>query len=180
MSISTRTGDSGTTSLMYGRRVVKHDAHVEALGSVDELSAALGLVRAAPGAGAFRQPVLTIQHDLILLMGELAVVKDDLLIHESQVRISSAHTGALDARIRELESAAKPMTGWAIPGENPLAAAFDLSRTVCRRAERRVSALQEAGGVLNADILVYLNRLGDLLWLMARAAERNDGAPVTT
>jgi cob(I)alamin adenosyltransferase len=165
---------------MYGRRVVKHDAHVEALGSVDELSAALGLVRASPNAGAFRQPVFTIQHDLILLMGELAVVKEDLPVHEGSARITPAHTGAIDAWIRSLESTAKPMTGWAIPGENPLAAAFDLARTVCRRAERRVSALQESGGVLNAEILVYLNRLGDLLWLMARAAERNDGTSLTS
>lgn len=171
MSIATRTGDGGTTGLMYNRRVVKHHPRVEAYGGVDELNAALGLARSTATAelGAC---LLEIQHDLVTLMGELATAVEDLprYVQDGFTRVTSALTQRLDRLVAELEARGVAPRGWAMPGDTPLAAALDLARTVCRRAERRVCALQETDQLRNDEIVIYLNRLADVLWLMARAA----------
>jgi cob(I)alamin adenosyltransferase len=174
MSIATRTGDDGTTALMYGRRVPKTHPRVEAFGAVDELNAALGMARAAATEGSVGDKLLAIQKDLVVLMGETGVATEDLprYLKDGYPVVKPAMTAKLDALIIEIEANNAGFKDWATPGTTPLAAALDLARTVCRRAERRICALKEAGGLKNAEIIVYLNRLGDLLWLFARDAER--------
>ena len=173
MSIVTRTGDQGTTALMYGRRVPKNHPRVEAYGTVDELNAALGLARATAGQDLVRENLLTIQKDLVVLMGELAVLPEDLsrYVKDGYSVVAPEMTAKLDALVREIEAQNISFKGWATPGATIAAATLDVARTVCRRAERRVCALQESGELKNAEIIVYLNRLSDLLWLMARRAE---------
>jgi cob(I)alamin adenosyltransferase len=174
MSIVTRKGDAGTTGLMYNRRISKCDPRVEAYGTVDELSAALGLARATGREAAWRERIESIQHDLIALMGELATHPDDLdrYTREGYARLTPAAVQRLDQWVHEVESAQPAAAGWATPGHSLDAAALDLARAVCRRAERRICELSAAGQFANADIVAYLNRLSDLLWLCARRAER--------
>ncbi|HKW29995.1 MAG TPA: cob(I)yrinic acid a,c-diamide adenosyltransferase [Verrucomicrobiae bacterium] len=176
MSIVTKTGDSGTTALMYGRRVPKNHPRVEAYGTVDELNAALGLARATAGEDFVRENLLAIQNDLVVLMGELAVLPEDLsrYVKDGYSAVAPEMTAKLDALVREIEAQGVSFKGWATPGATMNSAALDVARTVCRRAERRVCKLQEAGEFKNAEILIYLNRLSDLLWLMARRVETKE------
>lgn len=173
MSIATRTGDDGTTGLMYNRRLPKHHPRVEAYGTVDELNAALGMARATAEAGWLGEQLLVTQKDLVILMGELATHADDQQRFEQDgyKRISPAMTKRLDDGVAKIEGRDITFKGWATPGATVHAAALDMARTVCRRAERRVLELREAEGVENGEIVVYLNRLADLLWLMARVVE---------
>jgi cob(I)alamin adenosyltransferase len=174
MSIATKTGDRGETSLMYGRRVNKTDARVDAYGCVDELSASLGVVRATDGSSLVAEQILFIQKELVTVMGELATAPEDLERYQKDGfgLTTAAMVDRLTSAIDELE---KDKTlygkGWATPGETPLAAALDVARTVCRRAERRVASLE--GPAANPEILRYLNRLSDLCWLLARFAEKH-------
>jgi len=174
MSIATKTGDAGTTALMYNRRVSKCHPRVEAYGCVDELNAGLGMARAQAEQEALRQSLLAIQKDLVVLMGELATINDDLekYVKSGHVQLTPQATEKLDSWIRDLEARKLSFRGWATPGGTVLSAALDLARTICRRAERRVCALQESGELRNPEIVVYLNRLSDLLWLLARQAEQ--------
>lgn len=177
MSITTKRGDRGETDLMYGRRVAKSDFRIAAYGAVDELNAALGLGRAAaaqerPATG---DAVAAIQKDLIALMGELATAPGDLDRYEKDghPRITDSQVEALHDRLRTIEGRGLKFKGWAMPGAggSPLAAALDFARTVCRRAEREVVDLAESEEDFNEAIIRYLNRLSDLLWLMAREVE---------
>lgn len=174
MSIVTRTGDSGRTALMYNRRVPKNHPRVEACGTVDELNAALGLARALAGQGQAAESLLALQNELIGLMGELATAMEDLprYIRDGFKQLTPDMTARLEQQIHDLESEGEKFRGWATPGSSEASARLDLARTIARRAERRVCALHEAGELGNSEIIVYLNRLSDLLWLMARAAER--------
>jgi cob(I)alamin adenosyltransferase len=173
MSIITKTGDQGTTSLMYNRRVSKCDPRIEACGAVDELSAALGLARCASQQPHVAEAILAIQNDLIGLMGELATSAEDLARYERDgyQRVRPELTQRLERLAASLSAETGPFRGWALPGNNPGAAALDFARAVCRRAERSVVALSEQGLAQNIETLKYLNRLSDLLWLLARSAE---------
>ena len=173
MSIATRTGDQGTTGLMYNRRVSKCHHRVEAYGSVDELNAAMGLARATGKAAFITDALLVIQKDLVVLMGELATSVDDLprYVKDGYQLVTAQMTEKLDAQIREIEAQNITFKGWATPGDSLQSAALDMARTICRRAERRVCALHEDGQLQNPDVIIYLNRLADLLWLMARWTE---------
>jgi cob(I)alamin adenosyltransferase len=158
---------------MYNRRVLKCHARVEAYGAVDELNAALGLAHAVARPDSFRRRLEAIQQHLVRLMGELATSVEDLprYLKEGHLAVTPAMTASLDRWIGQIEAAKVARKGWVMPGANQLSAAFDFARTVCRRAERRVCALQEAGQLHNPEIIVYLNRLSDLLWLLARWTE---------
>jgi cob(I)alamin adenosyltransferase len=173
MSIVTKTGDSGTTALMYGRRVPKHHPRVEAYGTVDELNAALGLARVTARENSVGENLLAIQKDLVGLMGELAVLPEDLAryVKDGYPVVTPQTTAKLDALVREMEAQNLSFQGWATPGATMESATLDAARTICRRAERRVCVLRAAGALENAEILIYLNRLSDLLWLMARSVE---------
>ena len=173
MSIATKTGDQGTTGLMYGRRVPKTHPRVEAYGTVDELNAALGLARASSSADFVRTNLLAIQQDLVILMGELAVAAEDLprYLKDGYSAVTPSMTQKLDALVKEIESQKISFKGWATPGGTLNAATFDVARTTARRAERRVCDLKELGEPVNPETIIYLNRLSDLLWLFARWVE---------
>lgn len=178
MSIVTKTGDAGQTRLMYNKKVPKTHPRVEAYGSVDELNAALGMARAAAKQEFLQDNVLWIQKDLVILMGELATEVEDLerFTKDGFSLISSDMTARLEGLIQVMEKQEISFKGWATPGNTPVAAALDLARTTCRHAERRVCGINEQSMLKNPEIIVYLNRLSDCLWLMARWAETNADA----
>jgi cob(I)alamin adenosyltransferase len=175
MSIATKTGDAGETSLMYGRRVAKSDPRVDAYGCVDELNATLGLVRVTAMDTFIADQVLAIQKELITVMGELATAPEDLQRYASDgyTLTSAAMVDRLTAAVDDLEkSKLVNFKGWAIPGSTMVSAALDIARTTCRRAERRVADLGETAAQVNPEILRYLNRLSDLCWLLGRYVEK--------
>jgi len=177
MSIATKTGDDGTTGLMYGRRVPKNHPRVEACGSVDELNAAIGQARALATHDFIRTNLLAIQQALIVLMGEVGVLTEDLKRYTTAgySQVTPDMTARLDALVQEIEAQNISFKGWATPGATVHAAALDVARTVCRRAERRVYDLTQSGALANPEVGIFLNRLSDLLWLMARWSETRDG-----
>jgi cob(I)alamin adenosyltransferase len=177
VSIATKTGDGGTTALMHGRRVPKSHPRVEAYGTVDELNAALGLARATAEHDFVRENLLAIQKDLVILMGELCVQPEDLerYVKDGYSLVTPDLTTKLDVLVHEIEAQNISFKGWATPGATKQSATLDVARTVCRRAERCVCALKESGGFKNGEIIVYLNRLSDLLWLFARWVETKAG-----
>jgi cob(I)alamin adenosyltransferase len=178
MSITTRRGDSGETDMLFGCRVQKDYPRIETVGCVDELNAALGLVRVTAQQEVTRREVPRMQQTLIALMGELAtpVGQEEKYAQTYPQRVDEATVAHLDALVQELETAgALKFHGWALPGEaGSLSGAHcDLARTVCRRAERAVVALEGTPeAVSNPQIVSYLNRLSDVLWLMARIEEK--------
>jgi cob(I)alamin adenosyltransferase len=175
MSIATKTGDEGETSLMYGRRVPKTDGRVDAYGSVDELNSALGMARASAPDEFLCGQILTIQKDLVVVMGELATAGEDLERYQKDgfQLTSAAMTDRLTAVVDDLEkNRLGKFKGWATPGETMDSAALDVARTTCRRAERRVAAMMADDPRFNREILRYLNRLSDVCWLLARYAEQ--------
>jgi cob(I)alamin adenosyltransferase len=176
MSIATKTGDMGTTGLMYNRRVSKSHPRVEAYGSVDELNAAIGLARASANEDFVRDNLRAIQGDLVILMGELATLPDDLprYVKDGYQRVTNALTAKLDQLVQEIEAQQVSFKGWATPGATVSSAALDVARTTCRRAERRACALQEASQLENSEVIIYLNRLSDTLWLLARWVETQE------
>lgn len=182
MSIVTRTGDSGSTGLMYNRRVSKCHPRVEAYGAVDEFNTALGMARATAEHNFIRENLLSIQKDLVIVMGELATQIEDLPRYAKDgFSITSKElTSKLDKLAAEIEAQKISFRGWATPGANLSSAALDVARTTCRRAERRVCALQEDQQLQNPEIIVYLNRLSDTLWLMARWVETQLENPLET
>ena len=175
MSIVTKTGDAGTTALMYNRRVPKSHPRVEACGVVDELNAALGMARAAARDQRGAARLIDFQKDLVGIMGEVATLAEDRARYQKEgyAIVTPAATARLDREIESLEAGGVGSSGWVMPGGSLESATLDVARTVCRRAERRVSALQETDPTQNPEILVYLNRLSDLLWLLARAADQS-------
>ncbi len=189
MSIATKTGDNGTTALLFGKRVSKGDLRIDCNGAVDELNAALGMARAtltATGgseAEAFiARPILGIQKELITLMGEIAVTPEDRDRHAKAGfgSIAAESVDRLTAAIDDLEKNHQiSFKHWATPGATVESAALDMARTVCRRAERQVTRLHEADPTLNLEILRYLNRLSDLCWLWARWTETHAENPPT-
>jgi cob(I)alamin adenosyltransferase len=173
MKIYTRTGDSGETGLFRGGRVLKDAARIEAYGTVDELNATLGVVR-ADGLPEDLDAVLgRIQNELFVVGAELARPKpspgtDPVVDHAGVTR--------LEQDIDRLEAGLEPLGQFILPGGTPAAAGLHLARTVCRRAERRVVALtRQSGEEVSAQVLTYLNRLGDLLFVLARAANAAAG-----
>ncbi len=156
---------------MFNRAVPKDDPRVEAYGTVDELNAALGMARAL-GPAAVRVRVEALQRHLVALMGELAVLPEDADRYRAKryPRLEGSAVAEVEAWTGELEAGGTRFRGWVMPGGTAAGAAFDHARTICRRAERRVCTLHRqapAGEVA----LRFLNRLSDLLWLLARESE---------
>src|SRR5438067_4134165 len=177
MSIATKTGDKGETSLMYGRRVGKSDHRVDAYGCVDELNSALGLARAVATDDFIRDEILTAQKELITVMGELATMSADLARYREDgfALTTSVMVDRVTGVIDKIESTEEmKFKDWVLPGSSLETAALDLSRATCRRAERRVASLAAETKDFNAEILRYLNRLSDLCWLLAREIELKD------
>jgi cob(I)alamin adenosyltransferase len=158
---------------MYGRRVPKHHVRVEAYGAVDELNAALGLARASGATDSMGNTLLAFQKDLVAIMGELAtsVQDQERYARDGYPGFQPEMIDRLEQHVAQIEAQNLSLKGWATPGATLHSAALDVARTVCRRAERRISELQAAGELPHAGVLIYFNRLSDLLWLMARWVE---------
>jgi cob(I)alamin adenosyltransferase len=176
-SIVTRGGDSGETSLLYGGRVPKDDLHTEAYGALDEAISALGLARASAASGdsadaAFAARVLSLQRELFTVGAELATGRGERhLLEKHFAVVSPAMVDALEAEVHALEASVPLPKAFVIPGGTVAAAAVDMARTFVRRAERRAVALQRAGELENPEVVRYLNRCSDLLFMLARQAE---------
>lgn len=176
MSIVTKTGDKGETSLMYGRRVSKADPHVDAYGCIDELTAALGLARSICSEKFVSEQIFAVQKELIIVMGELATTPQDRerYLKDGFHVTTAAMVNRITAVIVELEKDRSLYPkDWVIPGGTVVSAALDFARTTCRRAERHVAAQVADEQRFNPEILRYLNRLSDLCWILARYAEKN-------
>lgn len=182
--IYTRTGDDGTTGLATGARVRKDDPAVEAYGTVDEASAALGLaVLAASGAGEtgteLRPLLQRIQNDLFDLGADLATPIAPGEQPGKALRMVASQTETLEREIDRFNERLAPLTSFVLPGGSPLAAALHLARTVSRRAERLAVTLASGRpGAVNQEAIRYLNRLSDLLFVLARVANDNGKADV--
>ena len=174
MSIATKTGDEGDTSLMYGRRVPKTDPRVDAYGCVDELNSALGLARASARDPFLAKQILALQKELVVLMGELATAGEDMdrYLKDGFKQTDAAMTNRLTSVVDDLERQLGKFKHWSVPGATMDSAALEFARTVCRRAERGVAALMASDLRFNREILRYLNRLSDVCWLLARHAEQ--------
>lgn len=178
MSIATRKGDKGQTDLLFGCRLAKSHPRVHALGVVDELNAALGPLRVAAARAETQEIIPQVQRWLIGLMGELATPPgDEARYAETHPdRISATNVTWLDDWVARLEAGgAMKIKGWALPGEaGVMSGAYaDLARVACRRAERSVIDLEGTrDGMPNVEIIRFLNRLSDVLWLLARWEEQ--------
>jgi cob(I)alamin adenosyltransferase len=165
--IYTRTGDDGTTGLPGGGRVAKHDLRIEAFGTVDETSSAIALVLAEPSVPEdVRRTLLAVQNDLFEVGAELSMPEYD--------GVDAASVTGLEESLDALNADLPPLTEFVLPGGDRTAAACHLARTICRRAERRAFELADREPV-RADLLRYLNRLSDLLFVVARVLARRDG-----
>ncbi|MBX3662510.1 MAG: cob(I)yrinic acid a,c-diamide adenosyltransferase [Burkholderiales bacterium] len=164
--IVTRTGDDGTTGLSSGERIGKNRSRVAAMGDVDELNSAIGVLLCEPLTQAVREALTGIQHDLFDLGGELSL-PGHTLVGETQVL-------RLDRLIEHFNSGLPPLREFVLPGGTRAAALAHVARTVCRRAERTLAALG-AEESLQPQLLQYLNRLSDLLFVLARACNREGG-----
>ena len=176
VSIVTKTGDKGETSLMYGRRLSKADPRVDAYGCVDELTAALGLARSIATDKFVSDEILAAQKDLIVVMGELATAPSDRerYAKDGFQLTTSAMVDRITAVIFDLEKDKSLYPkDWVVPGGTPVSAALDFARTTCRRAERQIAAFGAEEKDSNPEILRYLNRLSDLCWILARYAEKH-------
>ena len=177
--IYTKSGDRGETGLFGGGRVPKDHLRVEAYGQVDELNAAIGLARALDPSGFHDGLLQTIQRDLFTIGAQLATPDPDTLsktLSRSGAPIGESEVGALEHAIDAAEAKLEPLKSFILPGGTVKAGALHVARTACRRAERAVVALARAEPVSPA-LLQYLNRLSDLLFVLARAANADAGRP---
>jgi cob(I)alamin adenosyltransferase len=171
-SISTMRGDHGETSLVGGIRVSKSSLRVEAYGTVDELGATLGFARSICDDPEMGESVRQIQIDLFRLGSRLATPPESAKV---EVTVERDWVDRLTEQVHRLEALDGVLGDWSLPGSSSAAAAFDVARTVCRRAERCLVRLGESGESVPEDALPYLNRLSDLLWLFGRKIERDLG-----
>lgn len=174
MRIYTRKGDAGTTGLLYGGdRISKADLRADAYGTTDEAVSALGLARAYLGAQhPLSELVMRLQRELFVVGAELAThVERRSRLTDGTTRVAAPMVSALETEIDRLEAQHPMPVEFVIPGESPAGAALDLARTTVRRAERRAVALADAGALPDSQVVPYLNRLADLLFVAARVAD---------
>jgi cob(I)alamin adenosyltransferase len=172
MSISTKVGDTGMTSLFGGTRVSKTDLRVEAYGTIDELNSALGIARSQCADETVCELVKRIQRELFAVGSCLATPPGS---KNRPPEVTPEMVAHLTQQVHRIEAIEGILGDWSIPGEHRAAAAFDLARTVCRRAERASARVMESGEEITPLVLAYLNRLSDLLWLFGRLLEVNEG-----
>ena len=180
MSIITRRGDSGSTDLLFGKRIAKTSLRIAALGDVDELNAALGLARAASRNEEWVNLIDTLQSHLVNLMGQLAYLPEDeeRYLEKAYQAITTADLDWVVDRAHHYEGMGIRFTGWATPGaEGSVArAGLDFARAVARRAERSILRLHESGEAIPEVVRLFFNRLSDLLWILARAGDPAAGS----
>ncbi|MEP6901551.1 MAG: cob(I)yrinic acid a,c-diamide adenosyltransferase [Actinomycetota bacterium] len=172
MSIATKTGDKGKTALIGGERVSKADFRVETYGTIDELGAAMGFARSICGNSEINELTKNIQRELFLVAGSVANPKFEDAPKPYVVPEMIEH---LTAEVDRIETMEGILSDWSLPGDVSSAAAFDIARTICRRAERCVVRMDESGENVDTSIITYLNRLSDLLWLIGRFLEMKAG-----
>jgi ATP:cob(I)alamin adenosyltransferase len=171
MSITTKTGDSGKTSLYFGPRVPKDDLRIETYGTLDELCSFLGLAKSFVKDRETKDVLEAVQRDLFIIGAEIATLPN--FFAKLKERINNNHIGKLETLISALESKKKFRDGcFYLPGENFLSSSFDIARVITRRAERRAVTLKKKRIIRNGKIIIYLNRLSDLLYLFARSCEQ--------
>jgi len=171
-SIATTRGDGGETGLAGGIRVSKGSVRVDAYGGVDELNASLGFARSICDDAGIAEFTRGIQRELFKVGSSLATPPHS---PKPQVVVAAEAVDRLTTEVHRLEAIEGMLSDWSLPGDHRAAAAFNLARTVCRRAERGVVRLHESGEAIQPAILAYLNRLSDLLWLFARKLELDAG-----
>ena len=172
--IYTRTGDDGTTGLVRGPRRRKDDLRIEAFGTVDEANSFIGLARVrSDGMPRIDNVLARIQNDLFDLGSDLATPGDDQDATHPSLRITAGQTDWIELQIDHYNEGLEPLTSFVLPGGSQLAAALHLARTVTRRAERLVVSLMAEEADVSANTLKYLNRLSDLLFVLARVANAN-------
>ena len=176
MKIYTKTGDAGETSLFDQTRVRKSDSRVDAYGEVDELNACLGVARSAVSDADVASLIDDLQKDLFALGSRLADPSARIASRVTKAVIAPANVTTLEQAIDRLETELPPLRAFILPGGAPGGAALHLARTVCRRAERRAVGL---GDGVEPILIVYLNRLSDLLFVMARVVNRRAGIAET-
>ena len=177
--IYTRTGDDGTTGLVRGPRRLKYDLRVECFGTVDEANSMVGLARVHTGSMPKIDRLLArVQNDLFDLGSDLATPGADPAGAEPSLRITTAQTEWLEQQIDQYNEGLKPLTSFVLPGGTALAASLHLARAVTRRAERLTVELIAREPEVNAGTMIYLNRLSDLLFVMARVANSNGASDV--
>jgi len=167
--VTTRTGDDGYTDLLGSGRVPKYHRRPEAYGTVDEATSALGLARALSTSAELKEIVGKVQSDLYVLMAELATAPENYDKVDFKIKPEDVHR--IDAESERLKGQVEIGNRFIIPGDTVVGASLDVARTIVRRAERQVARLYHEGDVKNADALGYLNRLSDLLFILARWEE---------
>jgi cob(I)alamin adenosyltransferase len=172
MSIATKRGDGGQTGLAGGIRVSKSSSRVEAYGTVDELNSLLGVARSQCQDAELRDRTKLIQRELFRIGSGLATPPDS---RKPQIPVTEEMVEGLTVQVHHIEAMEGLVADWSLPGEHPAGALYDHARTVCRRAERCVVRLAESGELVDPNVLAYLNRLSDLLWLFARKLEVDAG-----
>src|SRR5262245_27907783 len=172
MSIATMRGDTGETGLAGGIRVSKANDRVEVYGTIDELISTMGFARAICSDEEIRTLTKTIQKELFAVGSAVATPPEGA---KRPPEITDAMVDALTAHVHRIEADKGVLADWSIPGEHPESAAYDVARTVCRRAERLIVGLRERGTPLQPNVLRYINRLSDLLWLFGRLLEFRAG-----
>jgi cob(I)alamin adenosyltransferase len=175
--VTTRTGDQGYTGLIGKERVPKWDPRPETFGTLDEATSALGIARAVTEDERVKELILRLQRELYLLMAELALSPEAYA--ESQFKVTEEHVAGLEALSEELKAEVEIGNVFVVPGETLPSAALDLARAVVRRGERHAARLLHEGTIANAEVLRYLNRLSDLLFVLARYEETRAGATAT-
>ena len=175
--VTTGTGDTGYTGLLGDQRVPKYHPRPETFGTVDEATSALGLARACSRDARVRDVILHTQRELYVLMAELATPPENY--DRVDFKIRAEHVARLDAESQELKAEVEIGKNFIIPGASLTGAALDLARTIVRRGERSVARMYHEGDITNAYTLQYLNRLSDLLFIMARHEEagQHDSPP---
>ena len=177
MKIYTKTGDTGDTSLFDNSRVSKADARVDAYGEVDEVNACLGAALAAGVSADIATVLTTVQKDLFAVGARLADPSSRIAERVTKAAVTSQQIELLEATIDRLETELPPLRRFILPGGSPAGSLLHLARTVCRRAERRVVGL--GADAVEPGVIIYLNRLSDLLFVMARAVNHRAGIAET-
>lgn len=176
MSITTTRGDTGQTGLAGGVRVSKSNPRVEAYGTIDELISSIGFARAICGDPEIKPLAKSIQRELFKVGSAIATPPES---RKAVPEIPDAMADALTAEVHRIEAIEGVLGDWSIPGEDPASAAFDVARAICRRAERLVVGLIDSGIEIQPNVLRYINRLSDLLWLFGRLIEHRLGLDAT-
>lgn len=167
--VTTGTGDTGYTGLLGEQRVPKYDPRPETFGTVDEATSALGLARAMTSDSQVKEIIYVIQQELYLLMGELATPPENY--EKMGLRVTLEHVQRLEQVEEKLKQEVEIPNKFIIPGDTPDGAALDLARTIIRRAERMAVKLLHEGVIENGEVVRYLNRLSDLIFILARFVE---------